>query len=111
MSFVEQEISAVDEVDVGIVVVRPTTGPGLRDLKVVSAVSEARTAFDHVDVPDDEVMLVSETSVEVFVGDPALLAVLSLIVMLFLANFAVFVFFFVPVLVLSYGGHRRSQDE
>jgi hypothetical protein len=108
MSQVKKKISAIDKVDVAVVVVGPSAGPRLRDFKVVAAVGKMRPAFDDRYVPDGEVMIVSEVLTEMRVIDPAhMLVVPRFFVMLFLLGIAMLV----SVFILGHGGHRRPQNK
>jgi hypothetical protein len=111
MPVVKQVVSAVDEVDVGVVVVRPSVRPCLHDFEVVSAVGEARTTFYHVHVADCEVMFASEALAEMFIRNPVLFPSFCMFAVLILPDFAMFFFSLVAVLILGNRSHRRSQQK
>ena len=97
MSHIEQIVSAVDKIDVAVVGVSPSTGPRLRNLKVVAAVRKSRTALYDLDVTDREVMFMPEVSTKMLVRNTTVLFVTYLLVLLFLPGF----FMFVAMLVLG----------
>jgi hypothetical protein len=114
MPQIEQKISTVDKVDVAIVRVSPARGPGLRNFKIVAAVSEVRPASDDLDVTDREVVIVAKMGTKMFVVDSTgMLVMLVLIFSFFLSST-----FVVLMLVLGkrrnhsrekYGGANRSD--
>ena len=105
MSHIEQIVSAVDKVDIAVVGVSPSTGPGLRNLKVVAAVRKSRTALYDLDVTDREVMFMPEVSTKMLVRNTTVLFVAYLLVLLFLPGF----FMFVAMLVLGKDGNHSCE--
>ena len=106
---IKQKVASIDEVDVAVICVSPTHRPRLHDFEVVAAVGKTRSAFDHLDVADGEVMLPSEVRTEMVVGNPAMLLVfcrivfvlvLDLIVVLVLIVLYLIVFLFLSCLVI-----------
>jgi len=99
---VKKKISAIDEVDVAVVVVGPSPRPRINDLEIVAAVCEVRTASDNSHVPDGEMMIVSEMLTEMRIVDPAHVFVMAhLIMVLFLPGVTMFVLLLVMVFVLG----------
>ena len=117
MPYVEQEISTIDKVDVAIVVVRPTVGPGVYDFKVVSAVGKVGPAADNFHMTDGEVVIVPEVSVKMLVVNTANVLVMPcfrvpcLIVPFFLPGLVMIVALLVSVLVLGKNGERSSKEQ
>src|ERR1700683_4414921 len=97
-----QIISAVNEVDVGIVVVRPSMRPCVHNFEVVAAVGEMRPASENGDVPDGEMVVVAKMRAEVFVINAAP-CFCVLLVVLFLPRLIVML-----VVVLGISGHRPT---
>jgi len=104
MAKIEQIVATVDILNVNVVIVRPAGGPGLRDLKVIAAVSEMRPAFDHVYVADGEVVVASEVRLVMFVCNSATFF------MMFLLS-SVLVLSFLVVILLGKSGHSPTQKE
>lgn len=107
MRQIEQEISAIHEIDVAVVAIRPACRPRIHDLEVVAAVCEVRTAAHNRDMPDGEVMVVSKMRPKVRIINP--LALLHMFVMpLFMSSL---IMMLVPVLILSPRRHRSAQQK
>ena len=87
VAYIEQEISAVDVIDVSVIGVSPATRPGLRDFEAIAAIGKVRPAFDHINVTDGEMMFASEVGAEMFVGDAAVFFARMLFMVLFLPRF------------------------
>jgi hypothetical protein len=99
---IKHVVPAVDEVDVNVVGISPSHGPGLSNLKPVAAVLKARPAFEDFDVTDREVMFVAEVSAKMVIFNAAgMLFVTFLVVPLFLLNVFVFVAMIVVMIVLG----------
>jgi hypothetical protein len=109
MPQIKQKVSAIDKVDVAVVVVRPSMRPGVHNFKVIAAVTEVRPASDNRHVTDGEMVIVAKMLAEMFIVDAAML----------FAPFLVIMPFFLPrviaplisVLILAESGHRRSQQK
>ena len=106
---IKQKVTSIDIVDIAIIRVSPADRPCFNDLKVVAAVGEPGSAFDHLNVADGEVMLSPEVRAEMIVGNPAMLfgsclivfvlIVLHLVVLVLIVLYLI-VLFFLPRLVI-----------
>jgi hypothetical protein len=112
MSQIKQIVSAVDKVDVTVVGVSPSPGPGLGNLKVVAAVRKSRTALYDLDVTDREVMFMPEMSAKMLIRNTTgMLFVTFLLVLLLPLD----IFVIVAMIVLgkewdhSCEQHRRTN--
>lgn len=107
MSQIKQIISAVDKVDVTVVGVSPSPGPGLGSLKVVAAVRKSRTALYDFDVTDREVMFMPEMSAKMLIGNTTgMLFVTFLLVLLFPLD----IFVIVAMIVLGKEGDHSCEQ-
>lgn len=64
---IKQEIPAVNEIDIAMVGVGPSSRPGLPDFESVPAIREARMTRHHSYVADSKVVLASKMGTKMFV--------------------------------------------
>jgi hypothetical protein len=105
---VVEKISAIDVINVDIIVVRPSVRPRLRDFKVVPAVSEVRPAADHGYVADSKMMVMTEMRAEMRIVDalhmlivPDFRFVMFVVLHFLIMSFFLPLFFFM-VIILRY---------
>jgi hypothetical protein len=133
---IKQKIPALDEIDIAVVGVGPSSRPGLSDFESVPAVPKARMACHHSHVADSKVVLASKVGAKMFIRNSPMLGVslfmsnmlfmghvplfsaplFMRLVLLFLVRFVPFFLahlslFPIPVLVLSSSGNSASQQK
>jgi hypothetical protein len=104
MTEIEKIVASVNILDIDVVVVGPAGGPGLGNLKVITAVGEMRSASDHVYVTDGEVMVVAEVRLVMLIRNPP-----ALFVVFFLPS--VLVLSLLVMILLGKSGHSPTQKE
>jgi hypothetical protein len=107
MRQIEQEIPAIDIVDVDVVVVGPAMRPRVHNFKIVTAVSKVRTPSDNRDVLDCKMMVVAEVGTKMGIVNPFVLGRV-LIMMLLLPGIVVML---IMVVVLRQSGHCPAQQK
>ena len=113
MRQIVEEVSPVNVVNVAVVAVSPSVRPCIRDLEVVTSISEVRTASDNGHVSNREVMVMAEMSAKMGIVNATHMLVVPdfrvvlfmFIMMLFLAGSVI-----VMVFVLGKDGDRSGEE-
>jgi hypothetical protein len=104
---IKQKVSAIDEVDVAVVAVRPSSRPCVDNFKIVTAICEVRPASDDLDVTDCEVVIVAKMGTKMFVVDSTGMLVMLVLIVSFLLSST----FIVVMLVLGKGGNHSREKQ
>jgi hypothetical protein len=109
MPVVEQKVPAIDKLDVGVVVVRPSARPCLRDFEVVAAIGKSRTPFHYVYVPDRKMMFAPEMLPEMFFRNPVVFSSFLVLATLIMPSLVPLFFSLVfPLVTMFVLGPQRS---